>query len=64
MTISNERRHQLKWELIDCMFSKVVNEFAVGYSTLGELSDNEREYLQKMIRTMAKSVRVDDHFLL
>ena len=62
MTISNKRRHQLKWELVDCMFSKV--EYWEEDSSLGELADNEREYLMNIIRTMAKCVRVDNHFLL
>jgi len=58
MTITNDRKRELKWEAIDASFNLL--EY---YEELRgkELSDEERNYMHKTICRMAKHVGVNDH---
>lgn len=57
--MKRDRRHAILWDLIDTMFTKV--EYWEESSMDGELSDEERDYLNKTISAFAKKVNVTNH---
>jgi|TARA_Y100001937_G_C7093200_1_gene318799 hypothetical protein len=58
MSITNIRKRQLKWEAIDSAF----NRMEYWEELTGEdITDEERDYLQKAISSMAKHVGITNH---
>ena len=58
MSITNIRKRQLKWEAIDSAF----NRMEYWEELTGEdITDEERDYLQKAISSMAKLVFITNH---
>ena len=58
--MKRDRRHQLLWDLIDEMFTK-VDYWDEKDSLSGNISDEEYDYLVKTISTFAKKVNVTNH---
>ena len=58
-TVKNERKHEMIWELIDAMFTKV--EYWNEDPTCYEISEDERLYLKKVISSFAKKRNVMNH---
>lgn len=61
MTITNDRKRQLKWEAIDSAFNRMEYwEELTGE----EITDEERMYLRKAISSMAKYVGITNHIYI
>ena len=61
MSITNIRKRQLKWEAIDSAF----NRMEYWEELTGEdITDEERDYLQKAISSMAKHVGITNHICI
>ena len=61
MTISKDRKKELKWYAIDAAFCHMEH----FYEMYGEeLSQEEESYMRKVIISMAKYVGIDNHILI
>jgi len=58
MSITNERKRELKWEAIDAAFN--LMEYWEKFTST-EITDEERMYLRKSISSMAKHVGIANH---
>ena len=58
MAITNQRKHELRWEAVDAAF----NLMEYWEELRGEeITDEERRYMQRAISRMAKHVGVTNH---
>jgi hypothetical protein len=60
MTLTNARKAELRWELIDAAFERIET-----FHDRGEpLSEEEEDYLRRAIRRAARELNVSNHIYL
>jgi len=62
MAITNQRKHELRWEAVDAAFN--LMEYWGDLRPDDDLTDEERRYMRRAISRMAKHVGVTNHFLI
>ena len=60
--MDRDRRKEILWDLVDCMFDKV--EYWDEFNTSEGLTWEEREYLLKVVSSFAKQRNITNHILI